>query len=134
VECSRVSHLARNLVIPCLGREPKARVATITLSSTKHFSEKLHIFTQFYDRIFAFDIVVLQENLTSLITVLVKHYNYIRCNLNTHFGLRVKCLDWKLNEWKVYARCKQHTFVDMNIISLCLAHCPIITQMLVVAT
>jgi hypothetical protein len=28
VECSRVSHLARNLATPCLGREPKARVAT----------------------------------------------------------------------------------------------------------
>jgi hypothetical protein len=28
VECSRVSHLARNLATPCLGHEPKARVAT----------------------------------------------------------------------------------------------------------
>jgi hypothetical protein len=28
VECSRVSHLARNLVTPCFGREPMARVAT----------------------------------------------------------------------------------------------------------
>jgi len=46
----------------------------------------------------------------------------------------VKCLDWKLDEWKAYARCKQHTSVNMNIIALCLAHCPIITQMLVATT
>ncbi len=29
MECSRVSHLACNLVTPYLGREPKARVATL---------------------------------------------------------------------------------------------------------
>ncbi len=32
VECPRVSHLARNLATPCLGREPKARVTTLTNS------------------------------------------------------------------------------------------------------
>ncbi len=96
--------------------------------------EKSHIFTQFYDRIYALDIVVLQENLTSLTISLVKYYNCIKCNPNTHFGLQVKCLDWKLDEWKAYARCKQHTSIDMNIIALCLAHCPIITKMLVAIT
>jgi hypothetical protein len=33
VECSRVSHLARNLATPCLGREPKARVAIVLLQN-----------------------------------------------------------------------------------------------------
>jgi hypothetical protein len=39
VECSRVSHLAHNLATPCLGREPKARVATLCNSAATRESE-----------------------------------------------------------------------------------------------